>query len=267
MTTPLQIAGIDVFVEGEGPESIVMIHGWPDTYRLWDAQVEALKPHYRCVRFTLPGFDIARPRQAHTLAQMTTTFKAIVEQTCPGRKVTLMLHDWGCMFGYEFATRHPELVARIIGVDVGDAGSRAQVRALGTLWKAVVVFYQSWLAIAWRIGGRIGDSMTRAMARALRCPGDMRLISSGMNYPYHIQFSGEHGSYRSLRSVAPACPMLFIYGTKKSFLFHSAGWADALAARAGCRVVALPTAHWVMREQPRQFNDAVLAWLGSAAAA
>jgi pimeloyl-ACP methyl ester carboxylesterase len=35
----LQIGGVDVFVEGDGPESIVMIHGWPDTYRLWDEQV------------------------------------------------------------------------------------------------------------------------------------------------------------------------------------------------------------------------------------
>ncbi|HJW10695.1 MAG TPA: alpha/beta hydrolase [Albitalea sp.] len=263
MTNLLQIAGVDVFVDGDGPEAIVMIHGWPDTYRVWDAQVDALKAHYRCVRFTLPGFDIAKPRQAHTLPQLTAAIQAIVEETSPGRKVTLMLHDWGCMFGYEFAMRHPELVSRIIGVDVGDAGSREQVRALGRKNKALVVFYQRWLALAWRIGGRIGDWMTRAMARALGCPSDIRFISSGMNYPYAMQWSGAYAALRR-RLVLPG-PLLFIYGTKKPFMFHSKAWADGVATQAGCKVLPLEASHWVMRDQAGPFNDAVLAWLESKA--
>jgi pimeloyl-ACP methyl ester carboxylesterase len=43
MSSTLQIDGIDVFVEGEGNETIAMIHGWPDTYRLWDTQVAFLQ--------------------------------------------------------------------------------------------------------------------------------------------------------------------------------------------------------------------------------
>ena len=56
------IDDVEVHVEGEGAETIVMVHGWPDTYRLWDSAVAALKDRYRCVRFTLPGFDAAKPR-------------------------------------------------------------------------------------------------------------------------------------------------------------------------------------------------------------
>ena len=56
MSSPLSVRGTDIHVEGEGAESIVMVHGWPDTYRLWDATVEVLKGRYRCIRFTLPGF-------------------------------------------------------------------------------------------------------------------------------------------------------------------------------------------------------------------
>ena len=58
-----QVDGIELHVDGEGAETIVMVHGWPDTYRLWDAQVAFLRSRYQCVRFTLPGFDIAKPRQ------------------------------------------------------------------------------------------------------------------------------------------------------------------------------------------------------------
>ena len=69
MQQVIVVDDIDVYIEGgvEGSETIVMIHGWPDTYRLWDAQVEELKSRYRCVRFTLPGFDLGKPRRAYSL--------------------------------------------------------------------------------------------------------------------------------------------------------------------------------------------------------
>ena len=66
----LTVEGIDVFIEGDGPQTVLMIHGWPDTHRLWDATVEALKDQHRCVRFTLPGFDPHKPARATSLADM-----------------------------------------------------------------------------------------------------------------------------------------------------------------------------------------------------
>lgn len=62
MSNLVSVADVDVHVEGEGAETIIMVHGWPDTYRVWDAQVQGLKSRYRCVRFTLPGFDAAKAR-------------------------------------------------------------------------------------------------------------------------------------------------------------------------------------------------------------
>jgi pimeloyl-ACP methyl ester carboxylesterase len=258
----MQIDGIDVFVEGEGDETIVMIHGWPDTYRLWDAQVAFFKDRYRCVRFTLPGFDVDKPRRAFSLAETIGTIKDIIEQTCAGRKVILMLHDWGCVFGYQFAMRHPSLVAKIVGVDIGDTGAE-HVRSLSAKAKAMIFAYQIWLVIAWRIGGRVGDWMTRSMARALRAPGDARFIDSRMNYPYDIAWTGAHGSYRDMVRFEPAVPMLFVYGRRKPFLFHTPAWADALGALPGSQVRAFRTGHWVMSEQPQQFNEVVDAWLAA----
>ena len=240
-----------------------MIHGWPDTYRLWDAQAAFFQDRYRCVRFTLPGFDIDKPRRAFSLAETIATIKNIVEQTCAGKKVILMLHDWGCVFGYQLAMRHPSLVSKIIGVDVGDAGTREHRRSLSAKAKAMVFAYQVWLAIAWRIGGRIGDRMTRSMARALRSPGDPRFIDSRMNYPYDITWTGSHGSYRGMVRFEPPVPMLFVYGKRKPFLFHTPAWADDLAMRPGNQVRAFTTGHWVMSQQPEQFNQIVDAWLAT----
>jgi pimeloyl-ACP methyl ester carboxylesterase len=264
MQDRLTIDGVDVHVEGQGP-AIVMVHGWPDTYRLWDPQVEHLKAHYRCIRFTLPGFDNSTPHRAHSLAELVVTLRTIARHTCPGEPVTLLLHDWGCVFGYEFAMRHPELVRRIVGVDIGDVGSRAHRQALGARPKLMVFGYQIWLALAWVIGahvsGALGDRMTRWMARLLRCPADPRLIGAHMNYPYFIQWSGAHGSYRHALRFEPGCPMLYLWGRKKPFQFHSAQWVQALRLRPGCAALELNCGHWLMTARPAEFNRALSDWL------
>lgn len=254
------VAGIDVRVDGEGSDTIVMVHGWPDTCRLWDAQVEHLKAKYRCIRFTLPGFDEAQPRRIYTVDEVTAFIGEVVRQLSPGRKVTLMLHDWGCIYGYEFAMRHPGLVARIVGVDIGEA--RSLRRELTARAKLYILAYQVWLALAWKAGGRLGDWMTRRMARWVRAWSDPRFIGSRMNYPYYLAwFGGDQSFRRQVRRFAPACPMLFVYGGRKPFLFHAEAWADALARQPGCRVAAFDTGHWVMLQQPEKFNRLVSEWL------
>ena len=159
---------------------IVMLHGWPDTCRLWDSTVEALKDRYCCVRFTLPGFDLAAPPRMTSLDDMCEWLHTVVDQVSPGVPVTLLLHDWGCIFGYEFAARFPDRVARLVAVDIGD--------------------------------------------------------------PTSLQ-------------------MLYVYGERKPFMFHSPQWLAALAQRPGNAVQAFKTGHWVMLQQPQAFNQCVRAWL------
>jgi pimeloyl-ACP methyl ester carboxylesterase len=256
-----KVDGVEVIVEGTGAKAIVMIHGWPDTHRLWDGQVEALKDRYRCVRFTLPGFERSQGGRAYGLDEVVETIRRVVEQSCPGERVTLLVHDWGCFFGYQFATRHPQLVERVIGVDIGDAGSRRNVAELGVKGRLMVIAYQLWLALAWRIGGRLGDAMARWMARTLRCPADPRTIGAQMGYPYAVRWLGVAGGFHGVRSFDPQGPMLYIYGERKPFMFHSRAWAERLAARPGCRVIGLPTGHWVMIGRRREFNEALVSWL------
>src|SRR5687768_12482650 len=130
MTQQIRIGGIDVHIDGNGPETIVLVHGWPDTYRLWDDQVLALQSKYRCVRFSLPGFEESRTRKAYSLDEVIDVFKMVVAEICQGKQVILMLHDWGCVFGYQFYIRNPQMVSAIIGVDVGDPTSFRHFAAL-----------------------------------------------------------------------------------------------------------------------------------------
>jgi cis-3-alkyl-4-acyloxetan-2-one decarboxylase len=258
-----EVDGVSVHVEGAGDEVLLMIHGWPDTHRLWDAQVAAFGGDFRCVRFSLPGFDTTpAPPEPFSLQRTVALIAGIVDAVSPSRPVTLMVHDWGCLFGYVYLVEHPHRVGRLIGLDIGDAGSRAHRQSLSRRQQAMVAGYQLWLALAWRVGGRTGDAMTRRMARWARAPGAPGSIGARMNYPYWLLWTGQYReASRRLRHFMPACPTLFVQGRRKPFSFHSRQWAEALAQRPGNRVVELATGHWVMRDA--SFNTIVADWLAA----
>lgn len=262
----MKVGSLEVVVEGRGAKSIVMVHGWPDSHRLWEAQAAALGERYRCVRFTLPGFERGASKRAYSLDEIVEAIHDVVREVCAGEPVILLLHDWGCLFGYQFAARYPALVERIIGVDIGDTGSRRHVAELGRTARLLLVAYQLWLALAWRIDGPIGDRMARWMARLLRCPAAPDSIHARMGYPYALRWLGIAGGLRGLKTFQPQVPMLYLYGERKPFMFHSRAWVEQLAARPGNRVIGLPTGHWIMVSRPQEFNAALSSWLGQAPA-
>ncbi|GGI86785.1 alpha/beta fold hydrolase [Shewanella gelidii] len=256
----IQVDGTDVIIEGKGKDTIVMIHGWPDTFRIWDKQVEALQDQYRCVRFTLPGYDKNSPRAFYSLEQLVDKINKIVDAVSEGDPVTLLLHDWGCFFGYQFYMRYPEKVSKIIGVDIGDAGSKEHV--LSAKVKAFMFGYQMWLATAWKIGGPIGDAMTRKMAKILKAPGDIESITSSMTYSYYWKWSNTlTGRPLGNLPLDIQCPFLFMYGENKPGMFHSKSWEERISATPGNRVVPFATRHWVMTEAKDEFNHTLLDWL------
>lgn len=264
------VAGREVVIEGPADatprDTLVMIHGWPDTLAVWDGTVAALAGRIRCVRFTLPGFDAADEPRAHALDEITELVRQVVLRAGGGVPVTLLLHDWGCAYGYHFANRHPELVARIAGVDIGDATSRALRRSLSARALAMMVAYQTWLALAWRLVALhrpLADRMARAMARWMRVRTPPQAIRAAMGYPYWITWTGRHGSHRALRPPRGPWPLFFAYGERKPLMFHSPGWAAEVAARPGCRVQGFRAGHWVMLDAREAFHAALREWLGA----
>lgn len=256
----LNIDGVEIHVEGTGP-TVVMLHGWPDTYRLWDGTVAALKDTHRCVRFTLPGFERSHEHRAWPFEELMAFIGKVVDAVAPDEKVTLLLHDWGCVFGYNWYARNPERVARVVGVDIGDTVSFRKHAGLGV---ALAVFsYQTTLAIAWALGTPRGDGIVRRVAKGMRCPSDYGLMNAGMTYPYWMTWYGRPTYRGALREFDPACPMLYIYARKKPFMFHAPEWLERIRARPGNAVEEFATGHWVMLAEPERFHRTVKDWLAA----
>lgn len=267
----ITVDGIDVLIEGQGTSTVVMIHGWPDTHRLWDSTVSHLAPQWRCVRFTLAGFDIHRPPRPLSLDDTVALIGRVVDAVSPSQPVTLLLHDWGCVFGYQYVARNPQRVRAVVGVDIGDHTSGAFLRSLTGKARWQIFAYQIWLAAAWCVGrylsSALGNAMSRSMARSMRCRTDPQRIGWQQNYPYLIQWTGAMGSYRQVRPWKPHCPTLYLYGRRKPFMFHSPQWLEQVRALPGGAVAEMPTGHWVMVDQAQDFHWRVGQWLGEHALA
>jgi cis-3-alkyl-4-acyloxetan-2-one decarboxylase len=270
MPTSLKVQGIDVLIDGHGP-TVVMMHGWPDSPELWDETVAALCDAYRCVRFALPGYDLSQPRRPVSVDEMCALVSAVVDAVSPDRPVTLLLHDWGCFFGYEYAARHPHRVSRVVGADIGDTNTGAYLKSLTGREKAMIAGYQVWLAVAWTLGPLLpgmAQRMTRFMARKIGCRTPPERIGWQMNYPYAMQWWGSYGGLRGVarvdRLLGPRLPTLFVFGKRKPFMFHSARWLAQLATTPGCEVHGLDAGHWMMKQRPAEFNATVRAWLDQA---
>lgn len=262
MATNFQIAGVNGKIEGAGEQTIVMIHGWPDTQELWQNQVNFFKNGYRCVTFTLPAFDQPKARpQVFSLEEIIATIGQVIDLVSPDQPVILMTHDWGCIYGYQYVVRHPQRISRLIGVDVGDAYSDAFDASLTPKDKIVIAGYQLPLVAAFRLGGKVGDRIAKKIAKVVGAPTSPKKIHANMGYPYYIAWTKAKGGLKNLKPLNFICPYLFIYGTQKPTMFHSQDWLIEITKKPENQVSGFKASHWVTIEQPDLFNHTVLAWL------
>jgi pimeloyl-ACP methyl ester carboxylesterase len=252
---------LETLVDGPANgEIILFVQGWPDDASLWDDAVRALSGSYRCVRVNLPNFHggTTAPR-GYTTEEIIEALVALYRTLGAERPFTLVLHDWGCYWGHAAHHRCPELIKRVVGIDVAPHYKPSAKAAAG------IVVYHFWLYGAFKVGGSVGTRMTRSFAKLARMARPVDELDSSMNYPYRNIwadiFSGR--AQKLLAGYWPKCPLLFIYGERKPFPFHSQAWLDHVKSVGG-EVVGLPANHWVMRDP--SFVGVLVRWLGPAQA-
>ena len=106
--------------EGQGPETIVLLHGTAASLHTWDAWVAALAPRYRVVRLDLPGFGLTGPDGSHDYSivhyvDFVTRFLAAVGV----ERFLLVGSSLGGHIAWKLALALPERVQSLVLVDAG----------------------------------------------------------------------------------------------------------------------------------------------------
>jgi 3-oxoadipate enol-lactonase len=117
MVPTLAVDGRELYyeVEGEG-SAVVLVHSAIADHSLWDAQVEALAPRFRVLRYDVAGFGRS-PLVPGPFSHLDD-LHALVDQLGIGR-AALVGNSNGGRIALEYALAHPEVVDRLVLIAAG----------------------------------------------------------------------------------------------------------------------------------------------------
>lgn len=106
---------IHYVVRGEGP-LVVLIHGFPDYWYTWRAQMPALSRTHRVVAIDQRGYNRSgQPEgvEAYAMANLVADVRAVIAHL-GAESATIVGHDWGGMVAWRFAMTHPEATEGLV---------------------------------------------------------------------------------------------------------------------------------------------------------
>jgi pimeloyl-ACP methyl ester carboxylesterase len=116
---------LDVEVQGAG-RPVVLIHGWPDTKRLWTKQVPALvDAGFQVISYDQRGYGASdKPEgiDAYSIPFLAIDVTAILDHLGIER-AHIVGHDWGAAVAWATATFAPERVDHLVPLSVGHPSS------------------------------------------------------------------------------------------------------------------------------------------------
>ncbi len=109
----IEVKGCNVFYldEGEG-QTILFLHGNPDSSEVWEQQIKAFKSSYRCLAPDFPGWGQSSISSdfEFTLEGYSEFMAALLESLGITEPVHLVVHDIGGIYGLPWAVMNPDMV-------------------------------------------------------------------------------------------------------------------------------------------------------------
>jgi epoxide hydrolase 4 len=100
---------------GEGP-LVVMVHGFPDFWYTWRNQMVGLAPQYHTVAIDLRGYNVSdKPKRGeqYSMRHLVSDIAAVIRHFGQGPAI-LVAHDWGGAIAWQTAMHVPELIEKLI---------------------------------------------------------------------------------------------------------------------------------------------------------
>ncbi|WP_055585160.1 alpha/beta fold hydrolase [Streptacidiphilus griseoplanus] len=103
-------AGLPLAVAEQGDPgrpTVLLVHGYPDTHRVWDRVADELAADHHVVRYDVRGAgDSGAPqdRSGYRLELLAADLLAVADAVSPDRPVHVVAHDWGSLQSWEAVT-------------------------------------------------------------------------------------------------------------------------------------------------------------------
>ena len=262
---------------GRGP-LVVLLHGFPQYWGAWRAQIAALAAAgFRVVAPDLRGYNLSdRPASlaAYTQERLVWDVAMLIERLGE-RRAHVVGHDWGGAVAWTLAARHPERVDRLAILNAPHPA--ALRRAVRTSAQALRSWYVAAFQVPWLPERALAAGDFAILARALRHgparPGafsEVEIARHKATWRRPGALKATIGWYRALRrpgaqvtrgSVKVVAPTLVLWGMRDRYLDPSMStglerWVPNV------RVVQFPEAsHWLMHDEPERVSQELMDFL------
>jgi pimeloyl-ACP methyl ester carboxylesterase len=110
---------VNVVVTGDGPGTVVLLHGFSDNLTTWRRIVAPLAARYRVIALDLPGFGRSERAWGRPLLDGYVACVAeVLDALDVDGPVTLIGNSMGAAVATVFAGRHPERTDRVVLIDM-----------------------------------------------------------------------------------------------------------------------------------------------------
>lgn len=254
--------------QGEGP-LMLMLHGFPEFWYSWRHQIPEFATDYKVVALDLRGYnDSEKPQaqSAYVMSEFIKDIKGVIEglgyDSC-----VLVAHDWGGAIAWQFAHTHPEMLEKLIVMNIPHPAKFFQgLSTLQQLRRSWYIFFfqlpvlpELWLqAFDYQ---KIGDIFTNmAIDKNAFTPEDIKAykdaaakrgaLTAMLNYYRNILGKRQQQKW-SLLNV----PTLMIWGEEDTALGKELTYGTSELVR-NCQIKYIPNcSHWVQQEQPELVNQ------------
>ena len=114
----VQVNGIGInYVRGGHGPTLLLLHGYPQTWYSWDDILPALARHYTVVAPDLPGAGLSdAPASAtdYTKEAMAADIYGLMVKLSLSHDIRIVGHDIGTMVAYSYAAAHPRDVVKLV---------------------------------------------------------------------------------------------------------------------------------------------------------
>jgi epoxide hydrolase 4 len=269
---------LHVVEAGAGP-LVVLLHGFPEAWFAWQHQIPALvAAGYRVLAPDMRGYNLSdKPKglDRYRIEYLAGDVAALIRWAGAERAIVVG-HDWGAVVAWNFAMRYPEMLERLVILNVPHPAlmRKALCKPRQLLRSSYMFFFQlPWLPEAASLAdnalvlrkilemdpvckGAFSPEDIERYVTAMKQPG---ALTGGMNY-YRALFRQPRGQSRTRPIQAP---VLVIWGEQDRYLGKElADPPKRLVPNA--RVERLPDAsHWVQNDRPERVNQLLLDFLAA----
>ena len=268
---------LNVASAGSG-RPVVLLHGFPDSWRLWRYQIRLLAAAgHRVIAPDLRGFgrssrpsDVADYRMNVLVGDIT----GLLDSTGVDR-AAVVGHDWGAVLAYQLAGGRPERVDRLVVVSVGYpaaaavSGDPERIQRSGYLrwflppgvaerllprddWR----LFRDW---GWHGVERNTDPDCERQIADLSRPG---ALTAGLNW-YRANLGSAAAADQPVRALVPVlCPTMGVWSSGDQFMAEAQMTRSSDFVTGPWRYERLGCDHWVPVHAAEELGNLLLDFLG-----